>query len=143
MSNLSYFESRSGRLSCTAEQVFKFVTDIRNFERFAPAGSINKWHADKESCSFTVSMIGNVSFRLAEEVKFSKVVFCGNALDKNDFTLVLNISGNGKEPAEVKVSLEADLNPVLKMMAAKPVSQFLEMLIKEMEGFREWETTKE
>ena len=37
-----------------------------------------------------------------------------------------NITDNGTDPAEVKVSLNADLNPMLKMMAAKPIEQFLE-----------------
>jgi hypothetical protein len=31
----------------------------------------------------------------------------------------------------------------MKMMAAKPISQFLEMLINEMEKFRDWKNTKE
>jgi len=34
--------------------------------------------------------------------------------------------------------LSADLNPVMKMMAAKPINQFLETLINEMESFRDW-----
>jgi len=38
MTDLSYFESRTGKLSCNAEEVFAFVTDIRNFERFIPGG---------------------------------------------------------------------------------------------------------
>ena len=61
MNNLSYFESRSGNLTCNAEEVFTFVTDIRNFERFIPEGVINNWNAEKESCSFSVSMLGTVS----------------------------------------------------------------------------------
>jgi hypothetical protein len=143
MNDISYFESRTGKLICTSKKAYYFVTDIRNFEQFAPKGSINKWNAEKESCSFTVSMIGTVSFRLTEKTEFKRVVFCGNALDKNDFSLILNLSGNETVPAEVKLSLSADLSPVMKMMASKPISQFLEMLINEMESFRDWENTKE
>ena len=143
MSDLSFYESRHGKLSCNAQEVFNFVTDIRNFEQFIPGGTINNWSAEKESCSFSVSMIGTVSVRLAEKEKYSKVVFQGDALKKNDFSLTLSISENLKEPADVKVTLSADLNPLMKMMAAKPINQFLEMLINEMENFREWDKTKE
>jgi carbon monoxide dehydrogenase subunit G len=143
MSDLSYFHSRSGKLSCTAEEVFTFVTDVRNFEQFIPEGSVNNWIADRESCSFSVSMIGTVSVMLSEKEKYKKVVFNGDALKKNDFSLTLNISGNVNEPAEVKVALSADLNPLMKMMAVKPINQFLEMLIKEMESFRDWNKIKE
>jgi len=142
MSHLSYFESRSGSLTCKAEEVFSFVTDIRNFERFIPKGVINNWNAEKESCSFGVSMLGTVTVRLAEKEKYTKVVYTGDALKKNDFSLVLFISDKVENHAEVKISLSADLNPMIKMMAAKPISQFLEMLIREMENFRSWKDTK-
>lgn len=143
MANLSYFESRSGKLTCTTEEVFSFVTDIRNFERFIPKGTINNWHAEKESCSFGVSMLGTVTVRLAEKENYTKVVFTGDALKINDFSLILLISDTVKNPAEVKVTLSADLNPMMKMIAVKPIGQFLEMLIKEMENFRGWKDTRE
>ena len=138
MSGLSYFNSRSGKVSGTAEEVFNFVTDIRNFERFVPKGAINNWNAEKDSCSFSVSMIGTVTVRLTEKEKYTKVVFDGDALKKNDFLLTLKISDNVKNNADVMVLLSADLNPVMKMMAAKPIEQFLEMLIGELEKFRDW-----
>jgi hypothetical protein len=143
MENLSYFESRSGKLTANAETVFTFVTDIRNFERFAPKGSIHNWVAEKDSCSFSVSMVGTVTVRIAEKEKFSKVIYSGDALKKNDFLLNLLISDNGMKPAEVRVVLSAELNPVMKMMVSKPIVQFLEMLIHEMETFREWDKTIE
>jgi hypothetical protein len=143
MTDLSYFESRTGKLTCSAEEVFDFVTDIRNFEQFIPKGNINNWKADKESCSFSVSMLGTVSVRLAEKEKCNKVVFMGDALKKNDFSLTLDISDDLNKTADVKVKLSADLNPMIKMMATKPIGQFLEMLINEMENFRGWKGTKE
>jgi hypothetical protein len=138
MSDISNFESRSGRLNCGAEDVFAFVTDLRNFERFILKGTINQWSAEKESCSFNVSMIGTVTVRLAEKEQYTRVVYSGDALKKNDFTLTLSISDNVENPADVSVHLSADLNPVMKMMAAKPINQFLEVLINEMEGFKDW-----
>ena len=138
MDGISRFESRSGNLSCTSKEVFDFVTDIRNFEQFIPDGTINNWQSGKETCSFSVSMIGNVSVRILKKEPFSKVIFDGDALKKNDFTLVLNIRDNLHQNAEVKVLLEAELNPMLKMLANKPIIQFLEMLVSEMENFRGW-----
>jgi carbon monoxide dehydrogenase subunit G len=138
MTDLSQFRSRTGRIHSSADDIFSFVTDIRNFEQFAPSGTISNWQAGKESCSFSVSMLGTVSFRLTEKVSNSKVVFEGDALKKNDFTIVLSISEAGNENSEVIVNLDAELNPMMKMMAANPIKQFLEMLVKEMEDFKGW-----
>jgi hypothetical protein len=138
MSDLSYFESRIGSLTSSADKVFLFVTDIRNFERFIPGRTLTNWRADKDSCSFQASMLGTVSIRLTQKDMYHRVVFSGDALKKNDFELTLNITDNQHNPAKIKVSLNADLNPMMKMIAAKPISQFLEMLITEMEKFDGW-----
>jgi carbon monoxide dehydrogenase subunit G len=143
MSDISYFESRRGIITCTPEEAFNFVTDLRNFERFAQENSVTNWQAERDSGSFTVSMVGTVSFRLSEKEAYNKVVYKGDALKKNDFSLVLTIDDKDNDKAEVKVSLYADLNPILKMMAAKPITLFLETLIKEMEGFRGWKDSIE
>jgi hypothetical protein len=141
MSNMSHFESRTGQLTCTDEEVFTFVTDIRNFEKFLPDKTINNWQADRESCSFSVPMLGTVSVRITQKDKFNKVIFNGDALKKNDFELILHIHGNIKNLSEAKVELNADLNPMMNMVAVKPIGQFLEMLINEMEKFRGWADT--
>lgn len=138
MSDLSYFESRTGKLTCSAEDFFAFVTDARNFERFVPKGTINAWHASKDYCSFNVSMIGTVAVRISEMIKYSRVVFEGDALKKNDFSLTVDITDNHEKPADIKISLSADLNPMMKMMAPKPINNFLEILVDEMENFGDW-----
>jgi carbon monoxide dehydrogenase subunit G len=143
MTGLSYFESRTGKLTCNVGEVFTFVTDIRNFERFIPGGIISNWNAEKESCSFSVSILGTVTVRLSEKERFTKVVFSGDALKKNDFLLTLNITDNVGDHAEVRILLNAELNSMMKMMAGKPIKQFLERLINEMEGFRDWKSTRE
>jgi hypothetical protein len=143
MSELSRYESRTGKLSITAEECFTFVSDIRNFERFIPQESVSNWQSDRDSCSFSVSMLGTVSIHIVQKEEFCKVVFKGDALKKNDFELVLHILENINKIVDVKVVLNAELNPMMKMIAAKPIAQFLEMLISEMENFRGWNEIKE
>jgi hypothetical protein len=143
MSDISHFESRSGKVTCSAEELYTFVTDIRNFEQFVPGGTIGNWQADRDSCSFSVSMIGTVSFRIGQKEMYNRVTYEGDALKKNDFTLILDITDSRDISAGVKILLNADLNPMLKMMAVKPIGQFLEILIGEMEKFRGWTGFKE
>jgi hypothetical protein len=141
MSDISVFESRTGTLSCSSAEVYNFVTDIRNFGQFIPDGTITNWQAERDSCSFSVSVVGVISLRIAGKEPYGKVVFSGDALKKNDFSLTLNISNGRSDTAEVMILLEAELNPMLKMLASKPIVQFLEILINEMEKFREWRNT--
>jgi len=126
MGDISTYESRTGYLTCTPSEVFDFVTDIRNFRQFVPAGTIEDLKVEAESCSFRVSPVGDVRFNLAQREPHKKVVYEGNVRE--------NISGK----AVVNLRLAAHLNPLLKMMAAKPIAAFLEKMIDEMEKFRGW-----
>lgn len=138
MSDITIHHSRPGNLSCSQAEAFAFITDMRNFGRFVHEGTISNWHAEKESCRFSVSMLGTVSIRLIEKEMSSKVVYQGDALNTNDFTINVNISGDPEKPAKVNLSLIASLNPVMKMMADKPIRQFMEILMQEIENFRDW-----
>ena len=129
-------------MSCNPEDIFNFVTDIRNFHSFAPSGTIIDWIAEKESCRFEVPSLGNVNFRVTEKEQFSKVIFSGNALQNTSFSIVLNITENSENLAEVIIDLQAELNPFLKLMAEKPIAQFLETLINEMEKFGGWKNIR-
>lgn len=142
MSDTAHFESRTGRVKCSGSEVFGFVSDLRNFEQFVPAEAVKNWKAEAGSCSFDVPMPGTVSVRIAEKIPYSKVAYRGDALKKEDFLITLNISQHGENEAEVKVSLDADLNPMLKMIASKPINQFLDVLIVEMEKFTGWKNIR-
>jgi carbon monoxide dehydrogenase subunit G len=135
------FESRTGKLSCKPDELFSFITDIRNFEQFIPAGSLNNWESSRDKCSFQVPSLGTVNVRITDQTPFSVVVYSGDVLKKNDFNLVVHISENEKRMAEVRVTVTANLNPVLRMMATGPIKTFLEKLISEMEKFEKWNST--
>lgn len=142
MPDISTFESRTGNLSCTPGEIFDFVTDIRNFRQFVPPGTIEDLKVEAESCSFRVSPVGDVRFSLSQSEPHKKVVYEGNVLHSNDFSLVLDIMEDISGKAVVNLKLAAHLNPLLKMMAAKPIAAFLEKMIDEMEKFRGWQSVK-
>ncbi len=143
MTEISNFKSRKGRLNCKPAELFRFVTDLRNFRQFIHENTVEDLQLEKESCSFHVSALGNVSVNISEREPDKKVIYRGSALRSNDFSLLLNIGEDDTGKAEVMVTLDAEMNPVLKMMAARPVNRFLETLIDEMEKFGDWNNVRE
>lgn len=135
---LSNFESRKGSLSGTPSEIFDFVTDIRNLRQFVPDNVVEDLVIDADTCSFRVPAMGTVKISLSGKEPVNQVVYSGTALQSNDFSLVLDINGNSEGKAEVLVKLDANLNPILRMMAAGPISDFLERLVNEMEKFKGW-----
>lgn len=138
MATLSTFESRKGSLSCTPSEIFDFVTDIRNLRQFVPDNVVEDLVIDADTCSFRVPAMGNVSISISGKEPVNQVVYSGYAMLSNDFSLVLDIIGNSEGKAEVMVKLAANLNPILKLMATAPISDFMEKLVLEMERFKDW-----
>jgi carbon monoxide dehydrogenase subunit G len=138
MANLSQFNSRRAKLSCSGEEFFSFVTDLRNFGQFIPAGSVNEWRADENSCSFSMSPMGAITLNVSSKNRATAVTFSGNVLVTTAFLLHVTIEEDDKNKASVKLLMEADLNPMLRAMANAPIEKFLETLVSEMENFRDW-----
>lgn len=131
------FASRTGTLSSSAQEVFNFISDLRNVERFISQERINNWKADKDSCSFSVESLGSVELRIAGRKPFSSVVYSGKALSDNKFDIYFRISEN-EVPAKADLIFEAELNPLVKMMISGSIRQLLDTVINEMENFNDW-----
>ena len=140
MPNVSNYESRQGSLKCGINKACAFITDFRNFGKFAENNNITGWQADKESCSFNVAMLGAVNIKLSEKTETNNVVYQGMAAGNIGFTVTVQLSGNEPESSEINVNLSAYFNPIMKMIADKPVRMFLDMLISEVEKFEKWDT---
>lgn len=142
MSDISIFESRKGSVHYKPEAVYAFVTDIRNFERFIPENTVTEMVSDRDSCSFRVNMLGKVNISILEKTEYSRVSFRGDLLQTNTFIFNLFLEPLSAELTGIRILVEADLNPMLKMMAAEPVKRLLETLVSGMEKFEGWEDTK-
>ncbi len=134
----SEYISRFGNLNCSTGEAFYFATDIRNLKRFVPAGSVSNLKFEQDSCSFDVSMLGTVNLAISEKVPTDKVLYSGEALNVNDFSINLEIIESENKKAKVKITFRADINPLFKMVAEKPIAQMLESIINGMEKFDGW-----
>jgi len=143
MSEITEFRSRKGIVSCNAKDVYLFVTNIENFRQFIPSDTVSEWISDDDSCRFQVNGIGTVNIMLSEKVPYSKVVYKGEALQKNNFSIHLDISGKDEESSVAGLVLKAEMDPFMKMIITKPAERFLELLVSEMEKFRNWGQTNE
>ena len=133
----SVFHSRTAKPDCTSEEFYNFITDLRNFGQFIPGRSVENWQAGPENCTFSMPPMGEISLKLQSKSPFSEVVFSGVVLSTTNFLLNVYISGTDGKP-EIKMMMEAELGPMMKMMASGPIERFLEALAGEMERFREW-----
>ena len=138
MGDNSVFKSRTAIISCSREEFYNFITDIRNFGEFVTSDFVKEWDANTEECSMQISPVGKVRISIAGKEPYSLVTYKGDALQKNEFIIDAHINEHTDSQAEVKLVVRAELNPILRMMAAGPIERFLETIADEMEKYNGW-----
>jgi carbon monoxide dehydrogenase subunit G len=134
------FESRAAKVSFRDEAIYRFVTDIRNFERFIPSESVKNWQATNDSCSFEIPYAGKTILKITQKKPCSEVNYTGNGFRNTEFLLKILIIKESENSTVVKVIVQTSLNPMLKLIAAKPLEQFIGRMITELENFDGWES---
>lgn len=143
MSEPAKFESRIGRVASSSDRLFAFITDMRNFKQFLPGEKIENWEATMENCTFEVFPVGKAKLSIVEKEVNSMVKYGGDGLNGTQFFLWVQMKEPVPGDTHIKLTIKADLNPVLRSMAQKPINDFLEKLVLGVESFEGWDKTTE
>ena len=128
-------ESKIGKLGYSDEAVYNFLTDFNNFKNLIPADKVSNWKSDENSCSFSVNPIGETGIKIIEKDPFKLVKLKSLESDKFNFTFWVQLKMLEEKDTRIKLTLEADLNPMVQMMAKKPLQEFLDKLIDQLEKY--------
>lgn len=120
---MTVIESGIVNINQTPETVYDFLADCNNHQRLMPDQVIN-WQSTADECSFTIKGTADLSLRIADKRPGSYVLLEPHGRIPFEFMLKWEITPNGSQ-SSVKARLEADLNMFLKMVAAKPLENFL------------------
>jgi carbon monoxide dehydrogenase subunit G len=129
----STFESKIGKVSLSSEKIYNFLSDFNNLKNYIPADKISNWQSTEDTCHFTVSGMGDVGLKIIEKTPFSVIKVTGDGLNNHHFFLWIQLKEVAENDTRAKVTLKADINPMLKMMVAKPIQKFLDMLVESFE----------
>jgi len=119
----------------TRDEIFEFLQNFNNLEKLMPDQVVN-FETDGEKCKFDIKGMASLGMAYENKEKPSKIRMKRDGKAPFDFTLDFNITeSEGK--SGLQLVFDADLNPMLKMMAVKPLTNFLNLLVskfKEISG---------
>jgi len=114
----------------SAVQVYDFLSDFNHFKDLMPE-QVTNWKSSEDECSFTIAGMASLGMKLSEKVPHSLIKAVRNGSAPFDFTLSCKLEE--KDGAcEVQLVFDADLNPLLKMMAERPLTNFLNLLVQKL-----------
>ena len=121
-------ESPKISLSKSANEVFDFLSNVKNFEGLMPE-NISKFDLlEKDKFIFALTGMPEIILQKKSEVAPNSIVL-GAAGGKLDFTLKANIKSIEANKTEVQLSFTGDFNPMMAMMIKGPISKFIETLV--------------
>lgn len=107
------------------KDIFEFLTDFRNFKNIMPEDKVENFESDNNGCSFNIRGVTPLKVKLKSKSPYSKIVFESEGLAKFNFLLETTLIGEATSRGECNVKLHGDINPFIKVMAEKPLTQLV------------------
>ncbi len=128
---MTRIESEKVLINNSDKTIFYFLSNFNNFEKLMPEQVIN-WVSDEDSCSFTIKGMSQLGMRIKQKEPYSKIVIVADGKVPFQFELICLQNFVGLEQTEAQLVFNADLNPMLKMMAKTPLENFVNLLVKKL-----------
>jgi carbon monoxide dehydrogenase subunit G len=107
--------------------IYNFLTNLNNFQKLMPS-EVSDWQSTVSECTFTLKGMPSIGFMITDQTPETNIVYKGIGKLPAAVFLKVAITPNGDEACKAQLFLEAELNPMLKMMVEKPLTKFLDVL---------------
>ncbi|MCD6113245.1 MAG: SRPBCC family protein [Bacteroidales bacterium] len=115
----------------SAERVFDFLSDFNNFENIMPE-QIQDWQSTMTTCEFNIQGLTKLSMKIDKKIPYSKIIIKPNGDTSFDYILTVNLYQLEEDKTEGQLIFDADVNPMLAMMAKKPLKNFINILSEKL-----------
>ncbi len=134
---MSKFESQIKTIPTNIENAFAKLSDLSNLEQVKdkiPQDKLKDVEFDADSFRFTVDPVGKIGLRIIEK-DAPKTIKFKSELAPIDFFVWIQLKETAENETKAKLTLEADLNPFIKGMVAKPLQEAIDKLADLIAGF--------
>lgn len=125
--------SKKGKANGSQEVVYHFLNDFRNFSNLMPSDMMQQVVLTDDTMRFNITGLGNVGLKISEKQPNELLVIKATDDSAADFTFHVRIAAFTENTSEVDMTLEANLNMFLEMMARSPLQQFLDLMADKVE----------
>ncbi|MFV0565183.1 MAG: SRPBCC family protein [Flavobacteriaceae bacterium] len=120
-------ESPKVNIGKSPEDVFNFLSNIKNFETIMPE-NISKFEIlEEDTFIFALKGMPEITLKKKEVIPPNKIVL-GAAGGKIDFSLTAEIEKKDNASSQVQLKFNGDFNPMMAMMIKGPINKFIETL---------------
>lgn len=128
---MTTFNSEQVTIARENALIFEFLSDFNNFQSLMPP-QVTDWQSDTESCSFNIQNMAALGMRYESKRPFDHIKIKSEGKSPFTFDLQCFLEPSGVNSTQVELQLNAELNMMLKMMASKPLANFVNILANKL-----------
>ncbi|MFI5453567.1 SRPBCC family protein [Pedobacter sp. UC225_61] len=104
------------------DKVYNFLEDLNNHQQLMPENIYN-WSSTTDEASFTIQNMAKLAIKIANRVPNSEIIAVPTEKPPFDVELKWTVTPNDNGGTTAKHIISADLNMMMKMLAAGPLQK--------------------
>jgi len=115
------------------ETVFKFLNDFNNFKQLMP-DQVTDWKSDKDSCTFTIQGMATITLKYVRKEPYHTIEVKPEGKTPIKFVLLIKLFQSENESLHTTgiVEIDADLNPMMAMIARRPFENLVNVMAENL-----------
>jgi hypothetical protein len=131
---MTSFESSIKVIPCGQEQVYAKLSDLSNLESIkdkVPSNKLQELSFDADTLSFSVAPVGNFTLKVIEREPSECIKF-ETVQSPLPFNLWIQIASLSEHECKIKLTLNAEINTLMKSFVQRPLQEGLEKVVEMM-----------
>lgn len=121
---MTVFESKE-QINKPVQEVFAFLADFNNHKQLMP-DSISEWSSSADDASFSIQNMGRLALKISNRIHDTSVIIIPSSTVPFDIELRWVIADLGNGTSEAILTVSAELNMMMKMLASSPLKKLTE-----------------
>lgn len=130
---MTTIDSKKVEVNSSAADVYAYLTDLNNFKELLPQDRISNWESTAEQCSFKIQGTVTISIKMKDGTPNHTIHLTNGEKSPFPFTLDVSIEETGPDECIASQRFQADINPFLKMMVEKPLSNLFNYIADKLQ----------
>lgn len=127
---MTEYTSETKQVPYNDDRIFAMLSDLSNLEKVKdriPQDKIQDFEFDSDSCSFSVAPVGKITFNIVEREPNKTIKFTTTNSPVPLF-LWIQLKQVDEGDTRMRLTVRADLSPLIKPMVSKPLQEGLEKI---------------
>ena len=127
---MAEFVSEVKTIPFNEDRIFNMLSDLSNLEKVKdriPDDKVKDFEFDRDTCSFSVSPVGKITFQIVEREPNKTIKFT-TTNSPVPLMMWVQLKQMEENDTRMKMTVRADLNPFIAPMVSKPLQEAIDKI---------------